>query len=325
MHVGIYFDLRNPPAWRRPWADQYAASLELIEDAERRGIDAVWLTEHHFFEDGYLPQPLTFAAAIAARTRTVRIGTAVLLAPLRSAVQLAEEAAVVDIVSGGRLELGLGAGYRVPEFEAFGADIGRRYSTTDARVRELRELWAEGRVTPPAVQDPIPLWLGYQGPQGARRAGRLGVGLLSINRDLLEPYREGLQEGGHDPASARMAGQLNIVIADDPEPAWARIQDHVAYQHNSYRRYLVEGTGRPDPHPVDPARIRERGSGVLARFDVVTPDGAVALITRHVEGLPVEHLYLWATIAGMPDDIAARHVELLTDVVRPQVTHLGLS
>ena len=64
---------------------------------------------------------------------------------------------------------------------------------------------------------------------------------------------------------------------------------------------------------------------MLARFDVVTPDDAVALVTRHVEGLPVEHLYLWATIAGMPDDIAARHVELLTDVVRPQVTHLGLS
>src|SRR2546422_471508 len=101
MRVGIYFDLRNPPAWRRPWADLYAASLALVEDAEGRGIDAVWLTEHHFFEDGYLPQPLTFAAAVAARTRKVRIGTAVLLAPLRSALQIAEEAAVVDTLSAG--------------------------------------------------------------------------------------------------------------------------------------------------------------------------------------------------------------------------------
>src|ERR1700674_3649137 len=125
MNVGIYLDLRNPPAWRRPWADHYARSLELCERADRLGADSVWLSEHHFFEDGYLPQPLTFAAAIAARTRHVRLGTAVLLPALRQPAQLAEEAAIVDLISDGRLDLGVGVGYRVPEFAAFDADIGR--------------------------------------------------------------------------------------------------------------------------------------------------------------------------------------------------------
>src|SRR5581483_3104022 len=112
VRIGLYLDLRNPPAWRCPWPVHYARSLEWIEEAERRGAGSIWLSEHHFFEDGYLPQPLTFAAAVAARTRRVHIGTAVYLAALRPAVQVAEEAAVVDLLSGGRLELGLGAGYR---------------------------------------------------------------------------------------------------------------------------------------------------------------------------------------------------------------------
>ena len=77
MKIGVYFDLRNPPLWRRPWAEHYARSLELCEEADRLGAGAIWLSEHHFFEDGYLPQPLTFAAAVAARTTNVRIGTAV--------------------------------------------------------------------------------------------------------------------------------------------------------------------------------------------------------------------------------------------------------
>ena len=114
MDVGIYLDGRNPPQWARPWPEHYARTLELVERAEALGAASVWLSEHHFFEDGYLPQPLTFAAAIAARTSTIRIGTAVLLAALRAPAQLAEEAAVVDILSNGRLDLGVGLGYRVP-------------------------------------------------------------------------------------------------------------------------------------------------------------------------------------------------------------------
>jgi len=109
VKVGVYADLRNPPAWRRPWAEHYARTLDRIAGAERLGIDSAWVTEHHFFEDGYLPQPLTLAAAIAARTSRIRIGTAVMLAPLRAPIQIAEEAAVVELVSDGRLELGLGA------------------------------------------------------------------------------------------------------------------------------------------------------------------------------------------------------------------------
>jgi alkanesulfonate monooxygenase SsuD/methylene tetrahydromethanopterin reductase-like flavin-dependent oxidoreductase (luciferase family) len=110
IRVGLYFDLRNPPQWHRPWAEHWSRTLDQIAEAERRGIDSIWLSEHHLFEDGYLPQPLVLAAAVAARTSRVRIGTAVLLIALRSPLHVVEEANVVDVLSGGRLDLGVGAG-----------------------------------------------------------------------------------------------------------------------------------------------------------------------------------------------------------------------
>ena len=317
VRVGCYLDLRNPARWRRPWAEHYARTLERCVEAERLGLDSVWCSEHHFFEDGYLPQPLTFLAGVAAATSRIRLGTAVYLAALRPPVQVAEEAAVVDLLSGGRLELGLGAGYRVPEFAAYGADIDRRYSLTDQCARELRRLWREGSVTPPPVQDPVPIWMGYQGPQGARRAGLLGEGLLSVDGALLEPYRAGLAEGGHDPGAARMAGLVSFVLADDPEAAWPRVRDHLAYQWDTYNAYMVEGTGRDAPRPIDPERWRTPNGDRPARFEVLTPDDAAARLHTVLDGLPVEEIYCWASIAGMPDDLVDRHLELLATRLRP--------
>jgi alkanesulfonate monooxygenase SsuD/methylene tetrahydromethanopterin reductase-like flavin-dependent oxidoreductase (luciferase family) len=319
MRVGCYLDLRNPPRWERPWAELYARTLERCVEVERLGLDSVWCSEHHLFADGYLPQPLTFLAAVAAVTHRIRLGTAVYLGALRPPVQVAEEAAVVDLVSDGRLELGLGAGYRIPEYAAYGADIARRYTLTDHCAREVRRLWREGAVTPPPVQDPVPIWMGYQGPQGARRAGLLGEGLLSVDRSLLEPYRAGLIEAGHDPAGARMAGVVSFVLADDPEAAWPRIREHLAYQWDSYNAYGAEGTGRDAPRPIDPDRWRTGSGDRPPRFEVLTPEEAAARLTALAEGVPLEEVYCWASIAGMPDDLVDRHLELLATRLRPLV------
>src|SRR6516164_6155821 len=104
MNVGIYFDVRNPSEWAVDKNRLYGFTLEMCEEAERLGCHSVWLSEHHRFDDGYLPQPLTMAAAIAARTHRVRIGTAIIVAPFYHPVHLAEQAAIVDILSGGRFD-----------------------------------------------------------------------------------------------------------------------------------------------------------------------------------------------------------------------------
>ncbi|MDG2336021.1 MAG: LLM class flavin-dependent oxidoreductase [Myxococcota bacterium] len=320
MRLGVYLDLRNPPEWQRPWSEHYARSLEWIEEAERLGADSVWLSEHHFFEDGYLPQPLTFAGAVAARTRRMRIGTAILLAPLRSALQIAEEAAVVDCLSGGRLDLGLGAGYVAREFDAYGADLTRRYTTTDNRVREIRALIAGGELTPPPVQAPLPIWLGYQGPQGAARAGRLGTGLLTLGRSSFEPYREGLIEGGHDPALARMAGLVSAVAHDDPDSVREELLPHIAHQLNTYRE---AGAGRA-VRAITPEMLREgdaEGKAFRAT-EILTPEALVDRIVDQCKGLPAHEAYFWLSVSGMSDDLIQRHLELLCQKVRPALAAL---
>jgi alkanesulfonate monooxygenase SsuD/methylene tetrahydromethanopterin reductase-like flavin-dependent oxidoreductase (luciferase family) len=340
MRLGIYFDLRNPPAWRRPWATAYSQALERIEEAERLGIASVWVSEHHFYEDGYLPQPFTFAAAVAARSKRIRIGTAIAVAGLRSAADLAEQAAIVDILSQGRFELGLGAGYVAREFEAFHADVTQRFPSLESRARAVRRLWDERGVMPPPVQERLPIWIGTQGPRGARIAGRLGEGLLWLGTELFQTYRTALAEAGHDPAGARVSGLANMVIADDPEAAWPRIAPHLSYQWTSYaknsrrpgaihgarsrqlKRQLDQVMQADDE--VDPDSLRSAGPEMNPpAFDVVTPGEAVERLTRWLGPLPVDHVYFWASIAGMPDDLAERHIELLAVEVAPAVADVG--
>jgi alkanesulfonate monooxygenase SsuD/methylene tetrahydromethanopterin reductase-like flavin-dependent oxidoreductase (luciferase family) len=319
VQLGIFLDVRNPPQWHRPWPEHYRRTIELVVEAERLGIDSAWFSEHHFFTDGYLPQPLTLAAAVAVRTERIRIGTAIIVAPLRHPTQLAEEAALVDILSDGRLELGLGAGWSAAEYDRFAVDINRKYTLTDQTLATVRALWRDGGVTPGPVQDPVPLWLGYQGPQGARRAGRLGAGLLSLNRDSLGPYRDGLAEGGYDPAEARMGGVIDIVVADDPERALDAILPHYAHQRVTYAN-ARKGL-RADESGVAEveAKLRARyaADGAVPGLRVLTPEQTIDAIRAETAGLPVRHVYMWASVGGMPDALVERHVELLAGVVRP--------
>jgi alkanesulfonate monooxygenase SsuD/methylene tetrahydromethanopterin reductase-like flavin-dependent oxidoreductase (luciferase family) len=312
MDVGILFDLRNPKQWQRPRADHYARSLEFCEEADRRGVGGLWFTEHHLFDDGYLPQPLTFAAAAAARTRHARIGTAVVLPALRKPAQLAEEAAVVDLISGGRLELGMGAGYRVPEYELFDTDFTGRFSRTERAIREVMRLWEHNGITPAPLQDPVPLWGGFYGPRGAKMAGRIGIGLLHLSHAMFEHYRAGLIEGGHGVERARVSDLLPIVLSDDPDAAWSRITPHLAHQANSYRQLSVEKTGQPAPPLIDPGELRDRRDPE-GPLQVLTPEEAAAHVRELIKGLPVRHLIFWASVAGMPDDLVTRNIELICE------------
>ncbi|WP_308282588.1 LLM class flavin-dependent oxidoreductase [Pseudonocardia nigra] len=295
IRVGLYYDVRNPgPA--RPWPQVYADTLRRIGEAEDRGVDAVWLSEHHGFADGYLPAPLTFAAAVAARTTRVRIGTAVALAPLTHPLALAEQAAVVDILSGGRLELGLGAGWREPEFAAFGADFRGRYDALERAVGDVERFWRDGTATPPPVQRPMPMWVGARGPRGARIAGRTGAGLLWIDPELLGPYRDGLAAGGHPEDAARMGGLVNVFLADDPDAARERIRPAGRHNRSSY-------SGND--------RAAARSESAFPRLTVLTVQDAAAHIAERTAGLPVTDVFCFGDIGGLDPDLVDRHVELV--------------
>ena len=323
MRVGAYFDLRNPKRWRRDPVELYGSFLEICEEVEHVGLDSIWLTEHHGFDDDYLPSPLTALAAVAARTRRVRLGTGIVVAPLHPAAEIAEQAAVVDLLSGGRLDLGIGAGYRPPEFELYGADMRTRYRENDARARQVRQLWATGMVTPAPAQERLPIWMGYLGPKGARRAGRLGENLLAPDARLWPHYRDGLEEGGHDPALGRMGGGVQAWASDDPERDWPVVAEHLAEQQNSYRLHARMGySDLPPFKPVDPEVLRTRrpkGFSSLDHFVFGTPPEVADFVAGFTAGAPVDTLYFWAALPGMTNEQIVRNIRLIGTELAPLV------
>ncbi|MBV9509051.1 MAG: LLM class flavin-dependent oxidoreductase, partial [Caulobacteraceae bacterium] len=278
-----------------------------------------WLTEHHFFDDGYLPQVWTMAAAIAARTKTIRIGSAVALLPLHSAIEQAEQIALVDVISDGRVEPGFGVGYRKPEYLAFGGDYKHRYGEYRKRIQAMRALWgeepgAERTITPPPVQRNIPIWGGFGGPQGARLAGELGLGLQSLDPAQLEPYRAGLAAAGRSESTGRMGGQLEVFLTDDPEKAWAEIEPFVFYRWQSYNRYMFEGTSREHEGAEHFPNEQIRSS-----FLIGTPDQVAAQIRSRTEGLPVSDVYVWGDYPGLSEAAIDRHIQLLVTELGPRL------
>lgn len=316
--VGVYFDLRNPPQWRQNPSRLYGFTIEACQEAERLGADSAWFSEHHLFEDDYLPQPLTLAAAVAARTSRIRLGTAILIAPLHHPAEIAEQSAVVDILSDGRLDLGLGTGYRVPEFELFDASLTAKYRQTDDTARRLRELWGPDGVKPGPVQQRLPIWMGYQGPQGAKRAGLLGERLLSVDATLWEPYSAGLAEAGHPVEVGMMSGGFQGWATDDPDGDWPVVSKHLAHQLDSYRRHMVEGTGRPPPKPVDLDRVvNQGGMAPLKSFTYGTPERVAEAIKAGTAGAPVDTVFLWASIGGMSEELTMRNIHTICTRLAP--------
>src|SRR5262245_56371483 len=120
MNFGLMLPVQNPARWALPFADFYREQIEQTVLAGELGYDTIWLSEHHFDDDGWSPSLLPLAAATATPTSRIRIGTFVLILPFQPALRVAEDAATVDLLSNGRLDLGVGKGYRVKEFHGFG-------------------------------------------------------------------------------------------------------------------------------------------------------------------------------------------------------------
>ena len=206
----------------------------------------------------------------------------------------------------------------VPSMSAFRGDFKQRYRVFAERIHEIRQLWGEeegaGRaITPLPVQRPMPLWGGFNGPMGARTAGRLGLGLLSLRRELFEHYLTGLEQGGHDPSTARVGGMIECFVTDDPERAQAEIGEHAAYRWNSYNRYMYEGTRRENIPPVIGA------DALASRMQLGTVEEIATRVKESVSGLPVTDLFVFSDYPGIPDELIARHLELTFGHLAPRL------
>src|SRR4029077_4080634 len=222
VRFGLWYDFRNPQQWRQPSDRLYGEILDQIAWAENNGFDDVWVSEHHFIEDGYLPSILPVAAAIAARTNRIRIISGVLLIPFHNPVRLAEDIATVDVISGGRFELGAGVGFKREEFEGFGVPFKERGARTNQSLDIIRRALAgetvtfkseffdfqNVKVTPEPIQKPHPpIWLGGFTPAALRRAVRFGDGFTvpGANRDVYDRYVAELEKVNRPTDNLRFA------------------------------------------------------------------------------------------------------------------------
>lgn len=322
------------PGDPRTARDLYREALDLTKACEAAGLDSLWTSEHHFWDDDYMPSLLVLSAAMAAVTDRIKVATGVLLAPLYHPIRLAEDAATVDLISGGRLILGLGIGWRAEEFERLGIPmegLGRRMSET---VRILRLAWGpdaftfEGKIfrfdrtnVTPKPSKQIPIWIGgFQDP-ALRRAGRIGDAYFASAPppDDLERRKkivmEGLEKAGRDPSEFTWGVHEPVWVCDDPERELEEILPHIHYSRWKYRDMGNEfgrgGGPLPEPPPLDD----DTRSSLAKMLVIGTPSEVVKKIEPYREILGDRfHFVARSNYPGVPLDRAKRSIELLGEV-----------
>jgi probable F420-dependent oxidoreductase len=337
VRVGIgLFTAQIPAGSDRTFEREYRDTLELVRFAERLGFESAWVSEHHGSSDGYLPSQLALLAACAAITERMELGTSVILAPLHDPLRLAEDAAVVDQLSGGRLVLGLGNGWREEEFRMFGSSRAERGARTEETVEVLRRAWTgrrfsfEGRtlrydrvrVTPrPARPDGLPIVLGGYERRAVLRAGRLAEGYITDEsgpeemRDSLALVDEGATGVGRDPASLTIVVLQNAFAWRDGDP-WQLIRGGVAHQLGTYAAW-GEGADTPELDRLEPLPPPEED--LRASTPAGTPQEVLAALLPLVRAFGERdlHLVVRPHYPGMDLETAARAVEIFAADVMP--------
>lgn len=351
MRFGLgQFTLQIPPWDDRSHEQLYADTLALAELADKGGFSSFWLAEHHGAGDGYNPALLPFLSAVAARTRRLEVGTAVLLAPFHDPLRVAEDAAVVDNIAGGRLNLGLGLGWAPEEYRMFGVDTKRRGKRLDEFVEVLRRAWTQERfsfdgefltyddvaITPkPAplrasgVELPHPpIFLGGNVEPALRRAALRGDGyfppsvtggpdaLVARAKELVA-LREEL--GVERPF--RYGAFVPVGIGADADEAWAKIRDGVLHVRGAY---LMWAQNQRD--------VSKAVEG-MAAFEQQVRDGCIVGTPAQVieqlkpmadalDGLGLADVFVSVILAppGMQPGVAREQVERFAGDIIPAVT-----
>jgi alkanesulfonate monooxygenase SsuD/methylene tetrahydromethanopterin reductase-like flavin-dependent oxidoreductase (luciferase family) len=325
---GLAYDFRNPDQWKKPYETLYRQVLDQIVWAEGLGFRSVWLTEHHFCDDGYTPSPLVIAAAIGARTQHMYIGTNLLVLPLHDPMRIAEDAATVSILSGGRFRLGVGQGYHESEFEGFGRKLRNRPSLLEEGIEIIRRAWTgdvvnfsgkrfqvEGLRITPVPDNPPPILIGALADPAIERAARIGDGYLDTLNTGGAKYVEALSRVGRDPDDGRIYALQWAVIDEDPERAWAEIGQHSVYQWNEYIGWGVFGPPDQVPRYEDPAQLVE--AGMIQLWDASMAIEQLSGILR--DRPQTRDLHFFAQLPGEPVESGSRRVEYLATKVMPEV------
>ncbi len=351
MRFGTFFFFQAPPGLRH--ADIIHHELRQMAWAEELGFDEVWLTEHHFIDYGLAVDPATLAAAAASRTRRVRVGLAAFIMPFHHPLRLAEQTALIDIISGGRLDVGVGRGNRPAEFRGYNVPQEESRERFDEAVGILVRAWTEerfthegrffripeARVIPKPVQKPHPpLYQVCVTKDGIENTALRGwpmlnsilygpVDQLAQNRDI---YVDTLRKSGRtEPEVRALLGRWGvsrqIYVADTDARALEEARPYELWYQESFRRFVIPERIE-DTHPSLQPAFR----AMAERLGKITWEGLVRetlafgspdTVARHIETMRemgVGQVLCWMNFGGLPQDKIRTSMELFAREVMPR-------
>lgn len=313
---------------------EFLAEVLLGEELE---FDSVWLEEHHGVKNHYWPSPLIGLAGIATRTERILFGTDVMVMPFYHPVRVAEDVAMLDIMSNGRFILGAAIGYKPDEFALYQVPLEKRGGRFEEAVQLIKLLWTQEEVNfqgayyqvaglkiepRPLSRPHPPLWLGGWGELALRRAATLGDAWVpgpTANLDKLldaqEGYRQNLREAGLDPAGKPTPLTREVVIAETDERAREMAEKHLLinyrdeYGGGKWKHPLI---GAEDSSPVDQFDAISRN-----RFLVGSPETVIKQLQKFVDTFGVDHLICRLYFPGIPHDFIMNELRLLAQEVMP--------
>lgn len=307
--------------------ERYGLATEQIMNAERHGFDSAWVAQHHFHAaEGGLPAPLVFLAHVAAKTQSIRLGTGIITLPLENAVRVAEDAAVLDLLSGSRLELGVGSGGTPASFPAFGHESSERGRIFAEHLEVLRAAFAgdgllgtENRLYPAAPRLAGALWQATFSASGGQRAGAAGDGLMlsrtqprsaeaptaslaDLQLPIIESYLEALPSG----ATPKVMGSRTVFVADTHAEAWAHAEVGLRSAAAQFRKI---------GHVIDDASIESLAASLDSH--VGTPDEVAESLAADATLQHVTDLVVQVHSIDPPHAAILRSTELMGTVVGP--------
>lgn len=307
--------------------ERYRLAAEQIAHAERHGFDSAWVAQHHFHRDeGGLPSPLPFLAFVAARTSCIRLGTGIIILPMEDPVRIAEDTVTVDLLSGGRLEVGLGTGTTPQTFLAFGIEKGERADVFARKLDMLHRAWSgaelghpQNRLYPAADNLQERTWHATFSVAGAERIGKAGAGLMlsrtqprssdrpnatlsEIQNPIVDAYLANLPAG----IAPRIMASRSLFVADSRIEALRHAERGL---NAVFERFVASGHQLAD-RSLD-GLIRALDTHVGAPDDVIASLRADTVLPRATDVVFQVHS------VDPPHPLVLRSIELTAEVVAP--------
>jgi len=310
----------------------YQEALEEVVRGEALGFDSVWMEEHHSVVNHYWPSPLPVLAGFATRTSRVTLGTDILVAAFYHPVRLAEDIALLDVMSGGRVVLGAAIGYKPDEFALYGVELEKRGARFEEQLAIVKGLWTqetfsfrgtyyrvEGTLEPKPITKPRPpIWIGGWGEITLRRAATLGDNWIPGPTAELPRLVEGKKQFLANRRAAGLTAPIDewpltrdVIIADTGREARELAERHIMV---SYRKEYAGGWRHPF---IDASIATDLDTVKKDRFVIGSPDQVIADLRPFVEQYGMTHLICRLFFPGMPHRHIMRELELIAREVRP--------